>query len=123
MTIYVPHVYQARMTRVVDGDTLDLDLDLGFRLTANVRCRLLGVDTPELRSKSLIERTLAKEATEFVRGWCSAGDFEADDWPLVAMTRKTGKYGRWLVDLERKAWPGRLKDVLIEKGLGKPYPV
>lgn len=44
--------YNANVIRVIDGDTVDLDIDLGFRARLhNVRCRLIGIDTPESRGK------------------------------------------------------------------------
>lgn len=42
------HIYSAKVLKVIDGDTIDADLDLGFRIHTNVRFRLNGIDTPEL---------------------------------------------------------------------------
>ena len=47
--------FQARVKRVVDGDTLDLDIDLGFHITLRERVRLMGIDTPETRTRDPIE--------------------------------------------------------------------
>ena len=44
--------FQAKVRRVVDGDTLDLDIDLGFHITLSERVRLMGIDTPETRSRA-----------------------------------------------------------------------
>lgn len=84
--------YRCELVRVVDGDTIDLDVDLGFYMTARIRVRLLDIDTPEMRGA---ERPDGLKAKEFVEEWFR----QAED--LVVQTRKTGKYGRWLADIWR----------------------
>ena len=55
----VPFVYNAILERVVDGDTIDVTLDLGFSVKLHKqRCRLMGIDTPESRTRDLKEKTL-----------------------------------------------------------------
>ena len=49
--------YRAKLIRCVDGDTADLDVDLGFYLTARIRCRLTGVNTPERGQANFKEAT------------------------------------------------------------------
>ena len=51
------YTYRARLVRCVDGDTIDVEIDLGFYLKANVRCRLTGVDTPERGHANFSEAT------------------------------------------------------------------
>ena len=52
--------YRCRVIKVVDGDTIDVDIDLGFNITlSNQRIRLQGVDTPESRTRDLEEKSLA----------------------------------------------------------------
>lgn len=59
--------YKAIITRVVDGDTFDAVIDLGFKIVSHQRLRLKGVDTPETwRPKSEAEKIHGKQATEFV---------------------------------------------------------
>jgi len=83
--------YKAKLIRCVYGDTADLDIDLGFYLTARVRCRLIGVDTPE-RGK-----TDYKKATAMLENLIAQqGDGEGY---FTVSTGKTGKYGRWLVTI------------------------
>ena len=54
-----PFVYQATLERVVDGDTIDVTLDLGFNVKLHKqRCRLAGIDTPESRTRNLQEKAL-----------------------------------------------------------------
>lgn len=83
--------YRAKLIRCVDGDTADLDIDLGFYLTARVRCRLIGVDTPERG------RTDYKKATAMLENLI-AQQSDGEGYFTVS-TGKTGKYGRWLVSI------------------------
>ena len=53
--------------KVVDGDTIDILIDLGFDLTKKERVRLAGIDTPECRTKNLEEKELGLEAKEFLK--------------------------------------------------------
>ena len=96
-------MYRAKVNRVVDGDTVDFDVDLGFHISIRIRTRLLGVDTPErghpdwAKATNVLIELLNKQKDE-------------DDY-LMIKTGKTGKYGRWLVDIEgvnkslAKVWP------------------
>lgn len=77
------------VVRVVDGDTVDLRIDMGFHLQAIFRFRLLGVNTPEIFGQHKAEDgLLAKDAT--IR-W-----FMKHDKDLVVKTYKTDSFGRWL---------------------------
>lgn len=80
-----------RVHRVVDGDTYDLELDLGFYQFGVYRVRLLGVDTPEIYGRNATpEGQAAKEAVEAWFELHSNGDV------LVAKTQKADSFGRWL---------------------------
>jgi micrococcal nuclease len=109
--------YKARVTRVVDGDTLDLRIDLGFSISVEIRARLSGVDTPETYGvkKGCAEYLAGKRATEFVEAWLESPE-------VVVRSRKnsTGKYGRWIVEVfnEREE---SLNEALLQSGLAKPY--
>ena len=94
--------YRARLIRVVDGDTIDVDLDLGFHLRARHRLRLLGVDTPERGEPGFAE------ATATVRQRLEAAQ------ELVVWTVKPDSFGRWLASV----WAdGRLiNDELVGMG-------
>jgi len=83
--------YSAKIVRVVDGDTVDVDLDLGFGIVyANQRIRLYGIDTPESRTRDLVEKVFGKIASKFLEG--KLGE------RCKIRTRKDGKgkYGRIL---------------------------
>lgn len=94
--------------RVVDGDTVDLVLDVGFYLNTTLRFRLLGVDAPERGKPG------AAEATAFVQAWL------AEDPDLTAHTRKADSFGRWLVDITREDGTS-LSAALLEAGHAVPY--
>ena len=84
-----PYVYKATIERVVDGDTIDVTLDLGFDVRLHKqRCRLAGIDTPESRTRNLAEKALGKKASTRLSELC-VGSF------LIQSLGK-GKYGRIL---------------------------
>ena len=59
--------YGAKLVRVVDGDTVDIDIDLGFGVwLKNERIRLYGIDTPESRTRDKVEKKFGKAAKAFV---------------------------------------------------------
>ena len=76
--------------RVVDGDTIDISIDLGFDLTKKERVRLAGIDTPETRTKNPKEKEMGYQATEFLEMHL----MEATK--LTVKTEKDGKFGRML---------------------------
>jgi len=106
--------YRAIITKVYDGDTLTAEVDLGFKMWAKkIKLRLLGIDTPEIRSKDVKEKALALKARDRVRELCL-------DKEVIITSHKKGKYGRWLatVYLEEDI---DLTRFLISEGLGVPY--
>jgi endonuclease YncB( thermonuclease family) len=109
--------YQGRHVNVVDGDTYDLQLDLGFHITRELRVRLEGIDTHEIsgqrRESEEFKRGTAER--EFVEAWFATAASEyAEEWPIVAETTKdrTGKYGRYLVSIRRRSDGAVLADDL-----------
>lgn len=106
---------------VVDGDTFDLELDLGFYQFGVYRVRLLGVDTPELYGKYATDE--GRMAKEFVEDWFD-GAFGRGD-RLVAITRKADSFGRWLASVYAVSTDNSssiyLADDLIDSGLAEVY--
>lgn len=90
--------FRARCVRVVDGDTADLTIDVGFYLTSTLRVRLLGIDAPELRSSDPDERARAVLAHQCLIGMLSPSTVRTD-WPLRMRTQKADSFGRWLADI------------------------
>ncbi len=91
--------YRCKITRVVDGDTVDVDIDLGFGVWLHKeRVRIYGIDTPESRTRDLEEKRYGLAAKEFVK------EFVRDKGGsnIVLRTRKydaKGKFGRILGDI------------------------
>jgi micrococcal nuclease len=97
--------YRATVDRVVDGDTVDLIIDLGFNIKIKIRGRLEGVDTPERGHPDW------DYATDVCKGLLQEAQAVNDSKYLTIITTKTGKYGRWIVRIEgvtdelAKQWP------------------
>ena len=111
------YLYNARVTNVVDGDTVDAAVDLGFYVTVNVRFRLYGINTPELTDKDPVTRAKAVEAKQFTAD-------KLLNKPVVMQTYKTDKYGRWLADIYVAPAAPTDKSVnqqLLEAHLAVPY--
>ena len=86
-----------KINRVIDGDTIDVTLDLGFSLTKKERVRIAGVDTPEKRTRDLEEKTLGIDATNWMKEKLT--ETIKGDEELVIRTELVGgvgKYGRLL---------------------------
>ena len=66
--------YKCKIRKVVDGDTVDVDIDLGFGVwLRKQRVRLVGIDTPESRTKDLEEKNYGLAAKEFLTKWVTSG--------------------------------------------------
>lgn len=119
--------YRAQALRVVDGDTVDLWVDLGFRNYLSGRFRLYGIDTPELNSKDEALRAKALEAKQFSTGFCaSQGNVVlTNDWLLEVNVKKDpDNFGRWLVSIFKKNIDGTevcLNEELLKAGLASIY--
>ena len=82
-----------QVLKVVDGDTIDVDIDLGFNISYTQRVRLAGIDTPESRTKDLAEKKLGLESKKYL------ADLLKSATQIVIRTEKpdsTEKYGRIL---------------------------
>lgn len=106
--------YQATLIQAIDGDTVDLDIDLGLDIHHRIRVRIEGVDTPELHSSDASERAQALLAKQFTEDFLSKGAFI-----IRTFKDRKEKYGRYLVS----AYVGNdnLGAALIAKGLAVPY--
>tara|TARA_R110002020_G_scaffold8716_1_gene35374 strand:+ start:1237 stop:1572 length:336 start_codon:yes stop_codon:yes gene_type:complete len=83
--------YSALCTRIIDGDTIDASIDLGFSVWVKVRIRLQGIDAPETRTKNLSEKMEGLKTKEYLKTIMdgSGGHF-------VLKSHGVGKYGRCL---------------------------
>lgn len=102
--------------RIVDGDTVDLTLDLGFSIAIRQRVRLLGVNTPEIASKDASEKVRAKAAKDFTGAWLGRQS------RLIAHTTKDDKYGRILARIVGDDG-ATVNDALLDAKLAVPYMV
>lgn len=85
--------YKVSLVKVVDGDTVDVDIDLGFGMTyKKQRVRMLGIDTPESRTRDLVEKKFGKASKKHLKGI-----LESEDIELVSHDK--GKFGRILGEL------------------------
>ena len=104
---------------VVDGDTFDLTVDTGFRQRYDARVRSSTVDTAEIWgvNESSEEYKRGMRHKEAVIAWFDEALSEHDGhWPLLIRTeRDTGKYGRWLAEIERRDTGETLADYLDQR--------
>tara|TARA_R110002050_G_scaffold111000_4_gene223917 strand:- start:2836 stop:3105 length:270 start_codon:yes stop_codon:yes gene_type:complete len=69
--------YKAKITRIIDGDTVDCDIDLGFKvILAKQRIRLYGIDTPESRTRDKVEKKYGLLAKKFLVDFIEAEDYQ-----------------------------------------------
>lgn len=110
--------YKAQVDRVVDGDTVDLIIDLGFDVLHKVRIRLHGVNAPESRTRDLEEKALGLAAKDYVSNWLT----ESDAVYVKTLKDGTGKYGRILGYIYADEHMVKcLNDDIIDAGHGVPY--
>lgn len=110
--------YHARIVRVVDGDTFDAEVDLGFGVTFKERFRLARVNTPETYG-------VPKDSEEYKAGMLAKERFEmlVSSYPSCTIKTekdKKGKYGRYIAEVFfDQNNPFNLSDHLVEEGLAK----
>ena len=78
------------VVKIVDGDTIDILIDLGFGLTKKERVRLAGIDTPESRTTNLEEKEMGLQAKDALTGMLESAE------EIKVKTEKDGKFGRML---------------------------
>ena len=111
-----------KIDRVLDGDTIDVTIDLGFELYKKERVRIAGVDTPEKRTRNLEEKALGLDATDWLKDKLE-GAISGDD-DLVIRTELvggTGKYGRLLGWCYIGDSTVSLNEQMIEEGYAHAY--
>ena len=111
-----------KINRVVDGDTIDVTIDLGFDLFKKERVRVAGVDTPEKRTRDLEEKALGIDATNWVKKHLDSAIAGEED--LIIRTELVGgmgKYGRLLGWLYIGDAEVSLNEKMIEEGYAWSY--
>ncbi len=104
-----------KVNRVIDGDTIDIDIDLGFWVTVSYRVRLKGIDAAETRTKNLEEKQKGINA----RLWLEKELAREGEW--IIETHKEDKYGRILGTLYFVGDPVTLNERMLNEGIAKPY--
>lgn len=143
------YLYKAKVLKVVDGDTLDCEVDLGFRVTTRQRFRLHRIDTPEVRGERRPEGLATTYVVERILGrhWEASAtraklikeiglsetldclDKLVERFPtgteVYIRSVKTGKFGRWLAEMflvpKGDGDAVNLNDWLVENKLGETY--
>lgn len=111
-----------KINRVVDGDTIDVTIDLGFDLYKKERVRVAGVDTPEKRTRDLEEKALGIDATNWLKEKLESAISGDDDLVIrTELVGGVGKYGRLLGWLYVGDEPISLNEQMIEEGYAWSY--
>ena len=107
-----------KVTKIVDGDTIDVDIDLGFNISYSQRVRLAGIDTPESRTKDAREKALGLEVKNKVK---SAIDSAKTVIIKTELPDSTEKYGRILGWVYLDGAAKSLNEQLIDEGYAWGY--
>ena len=108
--------YKAKLKRVVDGDTCDAYIDLGFDVSVKKRIRFMGVDTWESRSRDLEEKKKGLAAKEYTKEMLSKNEGE-----FTIKSHGVGKYGRVLGELFIEGEDKSLNELLKDNGHAYEY--
>ena len=111
------HGYSAKLDRVVDGDTCDAMIDLGFDTWVKKRIRFMGVDTWESRTRDLDEKKLGLAAKAYTKDMLE----NSDEGKFSLISHGTGKYGRVLGEIYVKGHEKSLNELLKENGHAYEY--
>jgi micrococcal nuclease len=110
--------YVKEVTKVVDGDTIDVVIDLGFDISFTSRVRLAGIDTPESRTKDLAEKALGLESKKYLADRVKAAKNVVIRTEKINSSEKFGRILGWLyLDGESKS----INHEMIEKGYAWGY--
>ena len=106
-----------KINRIIDGDTVDLEMDLGFGITLSHRVRLKDIDAAETRTKDLKEKAEGLMAKE----WLEKELSKSGEW--IIETTKDDKYGRILGTLYLVGEPVTVNERMVNDGIARPYLV
>ena len=101
--------------KIVDGDTMDVDIDLGFGITISHRVRLNGIDAAETRTTDTVEKGKGLAAKEWIKKELS----REGEW--IIETTKEDKYGRILGTLYCVGDPVTINERMLNDGIAGPY--
>ncbi len=113
--------YEIKVLRVVDGDTVDAQIDLGFKVHHNIRVRLYGINAPESRTRDLEEKVRGKAATARLQELLDTAD------RIILKSHGVGKFGRCLGEItliyfqEEEDRRESVVETMLAEGHGVPY--
>lgn len=111
------YLYNAEVKKIIDGDTFDIIIDLGFDTLRKGRVRLHGVNTPESRTTNLEEKKMGLAAKEFTDQWITAAGHKIK---IETILDKNEKYGRILARVWNEAGES-LNEAIVKSGLAREY--
>ena len=106
--------YRAKLIKIVDGDTIDAQIDLGFGIFVKKRIRLYGINAPETRTRDLEEKKQGKKAKKRLKEILNESNGE-----FLLNSKGFGKFGRCLGEIFIDKL--NINSLLINEGLVKPY--
>ncbi len=111
------YIYNGTVIRVIDGDSVWLEVDVGFHMSYKYNFRLGGINTPELRSSDPVEKAKAYDAKARLQELLPVGQH------VTVATGKPGKYGRWIADLFLDFGPNQqhINQMLVDEGHAVVY--
>ncbi len=112
--------YNVKLDRVVDGDTVDFIVDLGFGINVKERFRLFGINAPEARTKHLVEKKKGMASKAFLHDLLTKAEEEGKQIQIITYRDRKGKFGRYLgsiyVDLKN------INHLMMDSNHAEPYP-
>lgn len=105
-----------KVERIIDGDTLDVEIDLGFNIIISQRVRLAGIDAPETKTKNLEEKVNGLESKRWLE------ENLTTEKTMLIRTEKDDKYGRILGWIYIGEDNNPINTHMIKEGYAKPYP-
>lgn len=114
-----PYYYIAKVVSVYDGDKCTREVDLGFKTSLRIKVRLIGIDTPEIRTKDSEEKELGYKTRDWLRERILGKK-------VILHTKEKGKFGRWLgmiwnLEEDKPEFENSYNKKLINEGLAKEY--
>ena len=116
--LYCMYVYKSKVKNIVDGDTVDVEIDLGFGIKMNERIRLYGIDTPEIRTRDLDEKARGIDAKNFLKKTLQSYN---NNIIIKTHFNKRGKFGRILAELYSPDMTSNINQLLVNEGHVKQY--
>lgn len=115
------YTYKAKLLKIIDGDTIDAEIDLGFGVFLRQRVRLYGINTPESRTRDLNEKELGLAAK------ARLAEILSKEFIIETILNKRGKFGRVLGIIHAYETESQdtfnVNDRLVEEGFAKPYMI